>query len=962
VKFFNLAEDICQVDVILTSYDSLRKDLPQYKKLHWHRIVLDECQEIKQSTSAIATGCAGLSSSYRWMVSGTPLCTKIEDLHGELNFLKIWPFSLSDTKDGFWGAKIGKPYANGLESGLRLLHVLMDSVMMRHSKTQRYIDTNKRLVSMPERTIEWKGFSINNNYSGYGGQSEYYLIKYLERFAADAFCHFIRFGGGQQGINHGQLRHFVSWISMAITNIGDIPLAKLDYFQRVMRPVMPRLFGETVANGSASDIIVMSPQDALAHLQSQSRGNNQGFVQQSNRNLANVGFAQMEMELRDEYEAMSIRQLKDLLIENDLPIPTNWQVLPILVDLAQKSNVVTCYKKTNETINEEDNLSAFVSIGDELKVKCNTEHEALVIEAIMMNEDDTYGQLKVNYRWYLDPIKKAEVTKKLESARKKPYVDLLVTKGMQDKKKQQGSSSSVAVHETVHEQGFSTLYKIMAGQDVDCPICMMPLTQPTFTPCVHAYCKPCIEGLINSNRASVSKCAVCRAKIEFKNLVEVDISLAEGDDKAEGAAATDAGDNAAVEVLDIDADYSDDDVNSNIRAKRMKVNETHGVSVGSSSAFAVYGGEGSSSSASASASVTDQGTVFTIPDFNSQSVAPSQEQVDNMRVHGSFSNNDRSIAFPSLPPQFLHAHHSLTKSRASVPHRQEHYGGYQFFMNGVFGYPFGQSFNDPFTSSSFGGHSSSQSNVDIEYFSSRFMAVLEDMKTVLRDDPFAKFVMFSQHSSTLTAFKKMFTALNNRQDRHRLLVDESTQTQINTQFHCAVIDGHGSRKTEEELDRFRNNPECNVCLLTTGVAATGLTLTMAYTCYILEPAYNAAEESQALSRVHRIGQSHRSVRCVIFYGMDTAEERLLALRKANGTISSHFTADNSEGSNQDEEEIGARQGRDNRRRPRNSTTNDGEGGRSSNTNAAKSLFTTEQLQCIFGVTNERIAQYRQHHW
>ncbi len=210
---------------------------------------------------------------------------------------------------------------------------------------------------------------------------------------------------------------------------------------------------------------------------------------------------------------------------------------------------------------------------------------------------------------------------------------------------------------------------------------------------------------------------------------------------------------------------------------------------------------------------------------------------------------------------------------------------------------------------------------------------------VLRDDPFVKFVIFSQHSSTLTAFKKMFTDLNGYNSAERFLGD-ADPLQTSTKFSCAIIDGHGSRKTDEELDRFRNNPECNICLLTTGVAATGLTLTMAYTCHILEPAYNAAEESQALSRVHRIGQSHRCVRCVIFYGLGTAEERLLGLRKENGTIASHFNTDDS----------GNRQSLE---------VEEDDRGHNISSSARQALFTTDQLQKIFGVTNDRISQYRQ---
>ena len=76
-------------DIVLTTYESLKRSASVYKKFHWHRIVLDECQEVKMPTNQIAKLCADLESNHRWMVSGTPFFSSIEDLHGELNFLKV---------------------------------------------------------------------------------------------------------------------------------------------------------------------------------------------------------------------------------------------------------------------------------------------------------------------------------------------------------------------------------------------------------------------------------------------------------------------------------------------------------------------------------------------------------------------------------------------------------------------------------------------------------------------------------------------------------------------------------------------------------------------------------------------------------------------------------------------------------------------------------------------------------
>ena len=167
--------------------------------------------------------------------------------------------------------------------------------------------------------------------------------------------------------------------------------------------------------------------------------------------------------------------------------------------------------------------------------------------------------------------------------------------------------------------------------------------------------------------------------------------------------------------------------------------------------------------------------------------------------------------------------------------------------------------------------------------SSRFLAIINDIDQVRRDDPFAKFVVFSQYSESLQALKVVLEGL--RATTGTAAQNTGQQSDLAyTDFSCVLVDGHGSPANKQEsLKRFNEAPYCNVCLLTTGTAATGLTLTVSRVCYMLEPVHNAAEEAQALNRVHRIGQA-KSVRCVIFYVENSVEERLLALRKSTGSL------------------------------------------------------------------------------
>ena len=88
-------QQLCAADVVLTSYRALEADKHVLHKMRWRRICLDEMQEIRSSTTKLAKSCAALSSDFRWMISGTPLYTSIDDLHGELAFLKVIPFCLA---------------------------------------------------------------------------------------------------------------------------------------------------------------------------------------------------------------------------------------------------------------------------------------------------------------------------------------------------------------------------------------------------------------------------------------------------------------------------------------------------------------------------------------------------------------------------------------------------------------------------------------------------------------------------------------------------------------------------------------------------------------------------------------------------------------------------------------------------------------------------------------------------
>jgi SNF2 family DNA or RNA helicase len=75
------------------------------------------------------------------------------------------------------------------------------------------------------------------------------------------------------------------------------------------------------------------------------------------------------------------------------------------------------------------------------------------------------------------------------------------------------------------------------------------------------------------------------------------------------------------------------------------------------------------------------------------------------------------------------------------------------------------------------------------------------------------------------------------------------------------------------LDRFRNDPDCHVLLMSYGTGSVGLNLQFANYVFLFDRWWNPAVEDQAIGRAHRIGQRH-PVTVTRFLSEDTIEQRI----------------------------------------------------------------------------------------
>ena len=87
------------------------------------------------------------------------------------------------------------------------------------------------------------------------------------------------------------------------------------------------------------------------------------------------------------------------------------------------------------------------------------------------------------------------------------------------------------------------------------------------------------------------------------------------------------------------------------------------------------------------------------------------------------------------------------------------------------------------------------------------------------------------------------------------------------------LDGSTTKRIEE-VDRFNNNPDIPIFLISTKAGGTGLNLTSADTVIHLDPWWNPAIEAQATDRAHRIGQK-KQVKVFRLITENTVEERII---------------------------------------------------------------------------------------
>ena len=153
--------------------------------------------------------------------------------------------------------------------------------------------------------------------------------------------------------------------------------------------------------------------------------------------------------------------------------------------------------------------------------------------------------------------------------------------------------------------------------------------------------------------------------------------------------------------------------------------------------------------------------------------------------------------------------------------------------------------------------------------SAKLEALLEQLREVLEEGH--KALVFSQFTSLL-----------------RIVRDRLDRSGITYTY----LDG-ATRDRQARVERFQNDENCRLFLISLKAGGLGLNLTAAEYVFILDPWWNPAVEAQAIDRTHRIGQT-RPVFAYRLIALDTIDEKVMQLQNSKRDLAaSVIGADNS---------------------------------------------------------------------
>lgn len=117
--------------------------------VNFFRVILDEGHIIRNRSTITSKAVMGLSSNRRWVLTGTPIINKLDDLYSLMKFLHLEPWS----QISYWRTFVSKAFEEKkFKQAFDIVNAITKPVLLRRTKTMKD-SAGKLLVSLPPKEI-----------------------------------------------------------------------------------------------------------------------------------------------------------------------------------------------------------------------------------------------------------------------------------------------------------------------------------------------------------------------------------------------------------------------------------------------------------------------------------------------------------------------------------------------------------------------------------------------------------------------------------------------------------------------------------------------------------------------------------------------------------------------------------------------------------------------------------------
>ncbi len=129
----SLYEQLNGIDLVVTTYPLLVRDISTLMSLKWHAVILDEAQAIKNSDTKVAQAVTQLTCKYRLSLTGTPIENHLGELWAQFQFLMPGLLGSRSAFDRAFRTPIEK---EGNTERLKILSSRIQRFLLRRTKEQ----------------------------------------------------------------------------------------------------------------------------------------------------------------------------------------------------------------------------------------------------------------------------------------------------------------------------------------------------------------------------------------------------------------------------------------------------------------------------------------------------------------------------------------------------------------------------------------------------------------------------------------------------------------------------------------------------------------------------------------------------------------------------------------------------------------------------------------------------------